>query len=104
MLENGDTRMRIQERIFHSREEILRIAAKHGAWNVRLFGSVLVESVENPHDVDFLVEMDKGHSLLDRIALIQDLEDLLQCQVDVISERGLHRFIKDQVLENAQPL
>jgi len=86
------------------REEILRIAARHGARNVRVFGSVVRGEAGPESDVDFLVELEPGRSLLDRIGLMQDLQDLLGRNVDVVTERGLHRYIRDSVLHEAVPL
>ena len=67
----------IAEVLGDKREEILAIAAHHGASNVRIFGSVARGKARHDSDVDFLVEIEAGRSLLDRIGLIQDLEDLL---------------------------
>ncbi len=86
------------------REDILRIAARHGARNVRLFGSVARGEIGPESDIDFLVEMEEGRSLLDHVALWQDIEELLGCQVDVVSERALHWYIRDRILKEAVPL
>ena len=86
------------------REDILRIAARHGARNMRIFGSVARGETGPESDIDFLVEMEEGRSLLDRIALWQDIEELLGCQVDVVSERALHWYIRDRILKEAVPL
>jgi len=71
---------------------------------VRLFGSVVRNEARKSSDVDLLVKMERGRSLLDRIALKQELEDLLGCKVDVVTERALHWYIRDRVLEEAVPL
>jgi hypothetical protein len=81
------------------RQEILAIAAKHGARNLRVFGSVARGEGGERSDVDLLVDMEKGRSFLDRIALKQDLEDLLGCKVDVVSEKALHWYLRDRVIE-----
>jgi len=86
------------------RERILEIAARHGARNVRIFGSVVRGEAEPDSDVDFLVEMEPGRSLLDHVGLVQDLEDYLGRKVDVVSNRALHWFIRDRVLAEAIPL
>jgi predicted nucleotidyltransferase len=86
------------------RKEILALAAKHGARSVRVFGSAARGETSQESDIDFLVEMEEGRSLLDHVALWQDLEDLLGCEVDVVSEGGLHRTIRERVLEDAVPL
>ena len=71
---------------------------------MRLFGSVVRNEARRSSDVDLLVKMERGRSLLDRIALKQELEDLLGCKVDVVTERALHWYIRDRVLEEAVPL
>jgi hypothetical protein len=86
------------------RDEILRIAARYGASDLRLFGSVVRGQARPTSDLDLLVRLDEGRSLLDHIALIQDLEDALGCHVDVVNERALHGAIRDRVLAEALPL
>ena len=86
------------------REEILRLAADHGARNVRLFGSVVRGQATADSDLDMLVDFEAGHSLLDRIALMQDLEDLLGIEVDVVTGRSVHRDLRAEILRSAQPL
>ena len=83
------------------REQILRLASKYGARNVRIFGSVARGEAGADSDLDLLVELEAGRSLLDHVALIQDLEDLLGRKVDVVTERALHWYIRDQVLAEA---
>jgi len=86
------------------RDEILAVARKHGARNVRVFGSVARGDAGPDSDVDFLVEMEEGRSLLDHTALLLDLRELLGRQVDVVSERALHWYVRDRVLAEAVPL
>jgi len=93
--------MSIPELLQERREDILRIAAQHGASNVRIFGSVARGETRPDSDVDFLVELEPSRSLLDRIALIQDLEDLLGKKVDVATERGLRQCLRDRILNEA---
>lgn len=83
------------------RREILRLAEKHGAHDVRVFGSVARGDDTGKSDIDLLVEMEPGRSLLDHIGLIQDLEDLLGRKVDVASEKTLHPMIRERVLDEA---
>jgi uncharacterized protein len=87
-----------------NREAILVLASKFGARNVRLFGSVARGEQREDSDIDLLVEMEPARSLLDLIGLNQELEDLLGCKVDVVSDRGLDRYIKDEVLAEAVSL
>ncbi|MBI1893230.1 MAG: nucleotidyltransferase family protein [Candidatus Rokubacteria bacterium] len=96
--------MDIDELLNEKREEILRIAAKHGARNVRVFGSVARGEADERSDVDFLVEMEPGRSLLDMGGLLMDLRDLLGREVDVVTERGLKPRIRARVLKGAIPL
>ena len=86
------------------REAILSLASKHGARNVRVFGSVARGEADERSDIDFLVEMEPGRSLLDLGGLLMDLQELLGRQVDVVSERGLHSRIRARVLREAVPL
>jgi predicted nucleotidyltransferase len=90
--------------ILSRRDEILRVAARHGAHHVRVFGSVVRGEAGEASDVDFLVRLDRDRSLLDHVALMQDLEDLFGCRVDVVTERALHRLVRDRVLAEAVPL
>jgi hypothetical protein len=86
------------------REAILQIAARHGASNVRIFGSVARGQAREGSDLDILVQLQEDRSLLDHVALMQDLEDLLGCRVEVVNDRALHRLIRDQILAEAVPL
>jgi len=86
------------------REEIARIAARHGARNVRLFGSHAHGEPTPNSDVDLLVELAPESTLLDLIAIKQDVEDLLGCSVDVVTEAAVSPYIRDEVLKTAVPL
>ncbi len=88
----------------NKREEILRIAASHGARNIRLFGSVSRGEAGPKSDVDILVRLEPGRSLLDIIAIKQDLEDLIGCEVDVVTENAISPYIREQVLKEAVSL
>ena len=96
--------MNISELLREKREDIIAIAAKHGARNVRIFGSVARGEEHPDSDVDFLVRFDPGTTLLTLAALIRSLEELLGLKVDVVSERGLRERIRDRVLQEAVPL
>lgn len=93
--------MSIRELLRSKRAEILEIAAQHGARKVRVFGSVARGTARRNSDVDFLVEMEEGPSLLDHAELILDLERLVKRSVDVASERGLRRLVRKNVLKDA---
>lgn len=86
------------------RGAILELAARHGATNVRVFGSLARGSAGPSSDVDLLVEIAADRSLLDHVALIQDLSELLGRRVDVVSDRGLNPRARRRVLEEAVPL
>lgn len=86
------------------REEILGIAAKYGARNVRVFGSVARGEADEASDIDFLVEMEAGRSLLDLGGLQAELEEILGCRVDVVTEKGLKARIRSRVLGEAVPV
>jgi len=96
--------MSINEVLKNKREEILRIAARHGADNVRVFGSVARGESDEKSDLDLLVTMKPGASLLDHAALWLELQELLGRQVDVVSEKGLRPRMRDRVLKEAIPL
>jgi predicted nucleotidyltransferase len=86
------------------RDEILRIAAKYGARSVRLFGSLARGEADAESDLDFLVELEPGKSLLDLGGVQYELESLLGCRVDVVTERGLKARIRERVLREAVPV
>ena len=86
------------------RNEILRLATKYGARNVRVFGSLARGEADEASDLDLLVELDPGRSLLDLGGLQFELEALLGCRVDVVTERGLKLRIRDRVLRDAVPI
>jgi uncharacterized protein len=83
------------------RKDILTIAARHGARSVRVFGSVARGDAREGSDIDLLVDLEPGRSLLDLIAIKQDLEDTLRTPVDVVTEAGLSPYLRQQVLDEA---
>lgn len=87
-----------------SREEISRIAAAHGARNVRVFGSASRGEAGAASDLDLLVDMAEGRSLFDLIALSNDLEDSLGVEVDVVTEASVSPYMRDRVLDEAVAL
>ena len=96
--------MGIADLLKFRRAEILRLAQDHGAHNVRVFGSVARGEARPESDIDFLVEMDSGRSLLDLIELSQDLELLLQHKVDVLTDQGLSPHLEQRIHAEAVPL
>ncbi len=97
--------MKIQELLEEKREDILAVAAQHGAFNVRVFGSVSRGEETEHSDIDLLVDYD-----LTKISawfpggLLMDLQDLLDRKVDIVTEQGLSHLIKDRILAEAKPL
>jgi predicted nucleotidyltransferase len=86
------------------RREILAYAAEHGARNVRVFGSTARGEAGASSDVDLLVEMEPGRNLLDLVGLWQDLEDLLDSHVDVLTDGGVSPYMRDRIFAEAVPL
>lgn len=96
--------MGIDQILKKKRREILRLAEKYGARNVRVFGSVARGEADKKSDVDFLVKMSKGRNLLDVVGLWQDLEELLGRKVDVLTDGGVSPYLKDRIDLEAIPL
>jgi uncharacterized protein len=86
------------------RAEILRLAERHGARNLRIFGSVARGEAGQDSDLDLLVEWEPERSLLDHAGLVQDLQELLGVKVHVGTERSLHWYVRDRILREATPL
>lgn len=85
-------------------EEISKIAASHGATDVRVFGSRSRGDAGPSSDLDLLVKLAPGRTLLDLVAIKQDLEDLLDCPVDVVTDESVSLYIRPQVLKDAVTL
>ena len=96
--------MTIYAKIAMHRDDILALAARHGARHVRLFGSVARGEADVESDVDFLVQMEPGRTLLDLGGLLMDLRDLLGVEVDIVTEGGLKGAFRDVVLSEAVPI
>ncbi|WP_299287574.1 nucleotidyltransferase family protein [Thermoflexus sp.] len=96
--------MTLEELLKAKREEILEVCARYGARQVRVFGSVARGEADEQSDIDFLVELEPGRTLLDLGGLQYDLEQLLGRRVDVVTERGLKPRIRERVLREAVPL
>ncbi len=93
--------MNFNQLLKEKREDILKIAAQHGAYNVRIFGSVARGEADDESDIDFLVDLEAKRNLLDLGGLLMDLQDLLGCEVDVVTEEGLKERIRMRVLNEA---
>ena len=96
--------MPLDELLQEKREDILRIAIKRGASNVRIFGSIARGEADAESDIDLLVDLEPGRSLFDLGGLLMDLQDLLGHKVDVVTEKGLRERIREHVLKEAVPL
>ena len=86
------------------RDEILDLAGRHGATNVRVFGSAARGDSDDRSDIDLLVEMQPGRSLLDMGGLLMDLQRLLGRRIDIVTEIRLRARIRERVLREAVPL
>lgn len=96
--------MKLERLLKEKRGEVLRLAAEYGAHNVRVFGSVARGEADQASDVDLLVELEPGRSLLDLGGLQMELETLLGCRVDVVTVGGLKARIRERVLTEAVPI
>ena len=83
---------------------IREIAARYGATNLRVFGSFARGTQQKDSDLDLLIDLEPGRSLLDIVAIQQDIEDALGLRVDVVTERSLSPHIRDAILHDAIPL
>ena len=86
------------------RSEILGLAERYRAGDVRVFGSVVRGDNTDASDVDFLIKQRRGCSLFDLGGLLEDLQDLLGCRVDLVTEEGLKPRLRERVLKEAIPL
>ncbi len=84
------------------RNEILSLAARYGVKNLRVFGSVARGEAGPDSDVDFLVDMESGRSYLDIGGFLMDMQSLLGRKVDIVTERGLHPYLRERVLKECQ--
>jgi uncharacterized protein len=96
--------MDVEEILRQKRNEILEIASRHGASDVRVFGSVARGAAGTESDIDLLVRPGAKTSPWFPAGLILDLEELLGRKVDVATEGGLHWYIRDRILAEAVPL
>ncbi len=96
--------MYLNDLLHEKREDILQLAKEYGAYNVRVFGSVARGEADEKSDIDLLVDMEEGRTLFDLGGLLIDLQETLNCNVDVATEKILRDRIKERVLKDAIPI
>ncbi len=96
--------MYLNDLLQEKREDILQLAKEYGAYNVRVFGSVARGEADEKSDIDLLVDMQEGRTLFDLGGLLMDLQETLNCKVDVATEKILRDRIKERVLKDAIPI
>lgn len=97
--------MTLMELLQEKRDEIIKIADQHGAFNIRVFGSVARQEETENSDIDFLIDYDiEKTTPWFPGGLLMDLQDLLGYPVDIVTEKGLSPLIRDRILESAKPL
>lgn len=95
---------RIKEFLHSKRDEIIQLSLRYGIQRIRLFGSAAEGKETKESDIDFLVAFEPGRSLLDLIGFKQDVTELLERKVDVVSEKGVSPYLKDRIFKSAIPL
>jgi uncharacterized protein len=104
LFSDEDITMKLDPLLENNRDNILEIATTHGAQSIRVFGSRINGTYKKKSDLDLLINLESDRTLLDIVAIKQDLEDLLGCGVDVVTESSLSPYIRDQVVSEAVPL
>jgi len=94
----------INDLLREKREDILRLAEKHGAANVRIFGSVARGEAGHESDIDLLIDMEPGRTLFDLGGLLYQLQELLGVPVGVVPEKGLRENVRSNVIKEAVPI
>ncbi len=92
------------ESIREKRDAIYEIARRHGASDIRVFGSVARGDATESSDLDLIVRFEPGRSLFDHGELLMDLREFLNLKVDVISEGGMRPRFRETVMREAVPL
>lgn len=87
-----------------NRDKILSICKKYGAKDIRIFGSLARGDSNKKSDVDILVKMEAGRTLFDLVDLWQELEEVLNCKVDIITEGGVSPYLREKIFSEAIPL
>jgi predicted nucleotidyltransferase len=92
------------QKIQQKKKEILLVAQQHGIVNIRIFGSVARGDDNLQSDVDLLVDLEQGRTLFDLGGALIKLQNLLGRKVDIVTERGLHWYLKEKIMKEAKPL
>ena len=92
------------EMLRQRRDDILRIAAQHGAYNIRVFGSIARGESDPDSDVDFLIEKGPVTSSWFPAGLVLELEEMLGRRVEIVTDKALHPSLREYVLREAIPL
>ena len=96
--------MKLDDLLREKREEVLRLIARYGGSNVRVFGSVARGDFGPESDIDLLILPGPGMGLFEKAALERELAELLGCRVNLVSERGLRPRVRERVMQEAVPL
>ena len=96
--------MNLDELIKQKRKDILNLAGKYGAYNVRIFGSVARGQANKDSDIDFLVDLKSDRSLWDLGGLWTELNTLLQVRIEVFTENTLKENIRESAFKEAIPI
>jgi predicted nucleotidyltransferase len=96
--------MSVDDLLKTKRDQILSLASRYGARNVRVFGSAVRGETSPDSDIDFLIELEPGRSLLDLSALTLDLQELLGRRVDVVPDSSIYWLVRRRILKEARPL
>jgi uncharacterized protein len=96
--------MSLRDDLRQQRDMLVAVAAKHGASNLRLFGSVMRGEERADSDIDLLVDMAEDRGFGDYLALVEELEGILARRVDVVIERSLSRHFRPYIEAEARPL
>lgn len=92
------------ELLKQKRDAVLRIAARHGAYNIRIFGSVARGEAGPDSDIDLLIDRGPITSPWFPAGLVLELEEELGRRIEVVTEQGLNRHLRERVLREAVPL
>ncbi len=96
--------MDIAKKIQSHRDQILKLGSQYGASNIRIFGSISRDEGKPTSDLDIIVTLDPGHTLLDLGGFLMDIQEILGIHVDIVTDDSLHPLLKEGILREAKPL